>query len=171
MDHEELQQLLDRQSEARQWDGAIDTIEKFVALEPDAFRRGAYLHAAALLASDELRAYDRAIGYATSALDNFFEDPAKLDEAALRRALHSFDVIVRVHTQRRDAEGLDRAYSEVTARLDRANAPRFQAALAKLVDSRVPLKPAPPTMKIAVIAAIAAILLIAGAAAAAIAMR
>ena len=45
-DHQLLQKLLDLYTETKQWKKAVETIERFVALESDAVRKGAYYHAA-----------------------------------------------------------------------------------------------------------------------------
>src|ERR1051326_8679806 len=62
-DHQLLQKLLELYQETRQWKKVVETIERFVALESDGLRRGAYHHAAATVARDELKSLDDAIDY------------------------------------------------------------------------------------------------------------
>ena len=67
--------MLDLYTETKQWKKAVETIERFVALEPDPLRKGAYYHAAATLCRDELKSLDEAVDYYNSALDSFFAQP------------------------------------------------------------------------------------------------
>src|SRR5204863_5300753 len=77
-DHQLLQKVLDLYTETRQWKKAVETIERFIALEPDPLRRGAYYHAAATVCRDELKSLDEAVEYYNRALNSFFEQPERL---------------------------------------------------------------------------------------------
>src|SRR6185436_7299262 len=62
-DHQLLQKLLDIYTETKQWKKAVETIERFISLEQDPVRRGAYNHAAATVCRDELKSLDDAVDY------------------------------------------------------------------------------------------------------------
>src|SRR5258706_9879012 len=97
-DHQLLQKVLDLYTETKQWKKAVETIERFIALEPDTVRRGADYHAAATVCRDELKSLDEAVDYYGRALDAFFSQPEKLPEAMIPRALKSFEAIDKVLT-------------------------------------------------------------------------
>ena len=133
-DHELLQKVLDLCTETRQWKRAVETIERFVALETDSFRRGLYFHAAATLCRDELKSSDEAIDYYACALDQFFEQPDRLDEPQLARALRSFEAIDKLLTTRRDWRAQERAYRDMIKRLPKESDPRFRKLQVGLLD-------------------------------------
>jgi tetratricopeptide (TPR) repeat protein len=60
-DHQLLQKVLDLYTETKQWKKAVETIERFIALESDDVRRGAYYHPAATVCRDELKSLDEAV--------------------------------------------------------------------------------------------------------------
>jgi tetratricopeptide (TPR) repeat protein len=74
-DHQLLQKLLDIYTETKQWKKAVETIERFIALEADTCGAGAYYHAAATVCRDELKSLDDAVDYYNKALDSFFANP------------------------------------------------------------------------------------------------
>ncbi len=116
-DHQLLQKTLDLYTETKQWKKVVETIERFVALESDGIRKGAYNHAAATICRDELKSLDEAIDYYNRALDAFFSNPDKLSEQMLPRALKSFEAIDKVLTTKRDWKGQERAYRDMIKRL------------------------------------------------------
>jgi len=122
-DHQLLQKLLELYSETKQWKKAVETIERFVALESDGPRKGAYYHAAATLCRDELKSLDEAVDYYNRALDSFFANPEKLDDKAIPRALKSFEAIDKVLTTKRDWKAQERAYRDMVKRLPAPNTP------------------------------------------------
>jgi len=131
--HQLLQKLLDLYIEHKQWKKAVETIERFVALEQDPFKKGLYFHAAATLCRDELKSLDEAVDYYDCALDGFFAEPGKLDEQTLARALLSFQAIDAVLTTKRDWKAQERAYRDMIKRLPADNA-RFHKLRVGLLD-------------------------------------
>ena len=125
-DHQLLQKLLELYSETKQWKKAVETIERFVALESDGPRKGAYYHAAATLCRDELKSLDEAVDYYNRALDSFFASPEKLNDQAIPRALKSFEAIDKVLTTKRDWKAQERAYRDMVKRLPAPNTPAGQ---------------------------------------------
>ena len=128
-DHQLLQKLLELYSETKQWKKAVETIERFVALEADGPRKGAYYYAAATLCRDELKSLDEAVDYYNRALDSYFGAPEKLNEQSLPRALKSFEAIDKVLTTKRDWKGQERAYRDMVKRLPQPNTPAGQSAM------------------------------------------
>jgi tetratricopeptide (TPR) repeat protein len=133
-DHQLLQKILDLYTETKQWKKVVETIERFVALENDPVRRGAYYHAAATICRDELKSLDEAVDYYNKALDSFFGDPAKLSEQMLPRALKSFEAIDKVLTTKRDWKAQERAYRAMLKRLPQQPIPMFQKLQVGLLD-------------------------------------
>ena len=127
-DHQLLQKLLELYTETKQWKKAVETIERFVALEADTVRKGAYYHAAATLCRDELKSLDEAVDYYNRALDSFFAQPEKLSDATLPRALKSFEAIDKVLTTKRDWKAQERAYRDMIKRLPAPTTPAGQSA-------------------------------------------
>ncbi|MGE5186228.1 MAG: tetratricopeptide repeat protein, partial [Acidobacteriota bacterium] len=134
-DHQLLQKLLDLYTETRQWKKAVETIERFVALESDGVRKGAYYHAAATVCRDELKSLDEAVEYYNKALDAFFAEPARLPESMITRAMKSFAAIDTVLTTKRDWKGQERAYRHMLKRLPKGGGnPMFQKLQVGLFD-------------------------------------
>src|SRR5262249_14336746 len=79
--HQRMQKVLDLYTETKQWKKAVETIERFIALEADSVRRGSYYYAAATVCRDELKSLDEAVDYYNKALDNFFSVPDKLSDS------------------------------------------------------------------------------------------
>jgi golgin subfamily B member 1 len=133
-DHQLLQKLLDIYTETKQWKKAVETIERFIALESEPVRRGAYYHAAATVCRDELKSLDDAVDYYNKALDSFFEAPERLPEAMIPRALKSFEAIDKVLTTKRDWKGQERAYRDMIKRLPKQGSPVFHKIQVGLFD-------------------------------------
>lgn len=133
-DHQLLQKVLDLYTETKQWKKAVETIERFIALESDTVRRGAYYHAAATVCRDELKSLDDAVDYYNKALDSFFANPERLPEAMIPRALKSFEAIEKVLTTKRDWKGQERAYRDMIKRLPKQGSPMFHRAQVGLFD-------------------------------------
>jgi tetratricopeptide (TPR) repeat protein len=131
--HRLVQKLLDLYIENKQWNNAIATIDRFIALEPDPFRKGLYFHAAATLCRDELKSLDDAVNYYDSALDSFFSEPAQLDEQTMSRAVRSFEAMDVVLTTKRDWKAQERAYRDMLKRLPPDDA-RFHKLRVGLLD-------------------------------------
>ena len=128
-----LQKLLDLYIEHKQFKPAVETIERFIALEQDAFKKGLYFHAAATLCRDELKSLEEAVDYYDCALDSFFAEPDKLDEVTLARALMSFQAIDAILTTQRDWKAQERAYRDMLKRLP-AEGSRFHKLQVRLLD-------------------------------------
>ncbi|MGN6110824.1 MAG: tetratricopeptide repeat protein [Kofleriaceae bacterium] len=133
-DHQLLQKVLDLYTETKQWKKAVETIERFIALEPDSVRRGAYYHAAATVCRDELKSLDEAVDYYNRALDNFFANPDKLPDAMIPRALKSFEAIDKVLTTKRDWKAQERAYRDMIKRMPKQGSPVFHKVQVGLFD-------------------------------------
>ena len=133
-DHQLLQKVLDLYTETKQWKKAVETIERFIALEPDSVRRGAYYHAAATVCRDELKSLDEAVDYYNKALDSFFEAPERLPEAMIPRALRSFEAIDKVLTTKRDWKAQERAYRDMIKRMPKQGTPTFHKIQVGLFD-------------------------------------
>jgi golgin subfamily B member 1 len=133
-DHQLLQKVLDLYTETKQWKKAVETIERFIALEPDTVRRGAYYHAAATVCRDELKSLDEAVDYYNKALDNFFENAERLPEGMIPRALKSFEAIDKVLTTKRDWKGQERAYRDMIKRMPKQGSPTFHKIQVGLFD-------------------------------------
>jgi tetratricopeptide (TPR) repeat protein len=116
-DHQLLQKVLDLYTEQKQWKKVVETIDRFIALESDGVRKGAYYHAAATIFRDELKSLDEAVDYYNRALDSFFANPEKLSEQMIPRALRSFEAIDKVLTTKRDWKGQERAYRDMIKRM------------------------------------------------------
>ncbi|TMQ11339.1 MAG: tetratricopeptide repeat protein, partial [Deltaproteobacteria bacterium] len=133
-DHQLLQKVLNLYTETRQWKKAVETMERFIALESDSLRRGAYYHAAATVCRDELKSLDEAVEYYNKALNSFFEKPERLPEAMIPRALKSFEAIDKVLTTKRDWKAQERAYRDMIKRLPSQGSPTFHKIQVGLFD-------------------------------------
>ncbi|HEY0483245.1 MAG TPA: tetratricopeptide repeat protein, partial [Kofleriaceae bacterium] len=133
-DHQLLQKVLELYTETRQWKKAVETIERFIALESDPVRRGAYYHAAATVCRDELKSLDEAVEYYNKALNSFFENPERLPEGMIPRALKSFEAIDKVLTTKRDWKAQERAYRDMIKRMPKQGSPTFHKIQVGLFD-------------------------------------
>ena len=116
-DHQLLQKVLDLYTEQKMWKKVVETIDRFIALESDSIRKGAYLHASATIYRDELKSLDEAVDYYGKALDSYFGNAEKLSEQMIPRALRSFEAIDKVLTTKRDWKGQERAYRDMIKRM------------------------------------------------------
>jgi tetratricopeptide (TPR) repeat protein len=117
-DHQLLQKVLDLYTETEQWKKAVETILRFVELEKDPLRKGAYYQAAGIICRDKLKALDEAIDYFNVALDNFFADGSeKIPKSALPKVLKAFADIDKILTTKRDWKAQERAYRAMIKRL------------------------------------------------------
>ena len=114
--HRVLQKLLDLQSESGQWKAALDTIDRFLAIEHDPARRGAYLLASANVRRSKLRDEAGALESYEQALDAFFAGEA-LDEATRARALEAFEAVDELLTATKDWKRQEQAYRRMIKRL------------------------------------------------------
>jgi tetratricopeptide (TPR) repeat protein len=120
--HRVLQKLLDLQSETGQWRAALDTIDRFLAIEAEAMRRGAYFVAAAEIKRTHLKDEAGALDTYEEALDAFFADPPEtIPEATRKRALEAFRAIDEIVTAQRDWKRLEQAYRRMIKRLPRTD--------------------------------------------------
>jgi tetratricopeptide (TPR) repeat protein len=133
-DHQLMQKVLDLYTETKQWKKAVETIERFISLEADPVRRGAYYYAAATVCRDELKSLDEAVDYYNRALDNFFSVPEKLPDAMIPRALRAFEAIDKVLTTKRDWKAQERAYRDMIKRLPQKDSPTFHKVRVGLFD-------------------------------------
>ncbi|HEX4450938.1 MAG TPA: tetratricopeptide repeat protein [Kofleriaceae bacterium] len=133
-DRQLLQKVLDLFIDTKQWRKAVEVMERFVALESDAFHKGVYLHAAAAVCRDELKALDEAVDYYGCALDCFFSEPDRLDDQQLPRALKSFEAIDKVLTTKRDWKAQELAYRDMIKRLPKGGDQRFFKLQVGLID-------------------------------------
>ncbi|HWO19719.1 MAG TPA: tetratricopeptide repeat protein [Kofleriaceae bacterium] len=133
-DHQLLQKLLDIYTNTKQWKKVVETIERFIALEADPVRCGAYYHAAATVCRDELKSLDEAVDYYNKALDSFFSNTEKLPEAMIPRALKSFEAIDKVLTTKRDWKAQERAYRDMIKRMPKQGSPVFHKIQVGLFD-------------------------------------
>jgi tetratricopeptide (TPR) repeat protein len=120
-DHALLQKVLDLYTETKQWKKVVETIERFIALETDAIRKGSYYLAAGTIARDELKASDEAIDFYNKSLDSFFADPLKLPKSYLPRALKAFADIDKILTTKKDWKAQERAYRSMIKRLPQSD--------------------------------------------------
>ncbi len=116
-DHALLQQVLDLYTETEQWKKAVETINRFIQLTDKSYIRGSYYQAAGIICRDKLKAHDEAIEYFNNALDAFFEEPEKLPQSMLKRALKAFADIDKILTTKRDWKNQERAYRQMIKRL------------------------------------------------------
>jgi hypothetical protein len=115
--HRVLQKLLDLQSETGQWQAAIETIARFLALEADPRRRGKYLSATAAIRQHELKDPAAAAGDYQRALEAFLHGGDALDEATRKSALEAFESLEELLAAQKDWQKLDRVYRLLIKRL------------------------------------------------------
>jgi tetratricopeptide (TPR) repeat protein len=116
--HRVLQKLLDLQSELGQWKPALDTIARFVALEPDPPRRALYHLASANIRRFKVKDDANALSDLERAIDCFFEAGTGAPDAAVRlRALEAFQGIDEILTEQKEWKKQERAYRAMIKRL------------------------------------------------------
>jgi tetratricopeptide (TPR) repeat protein len=112
--HRILQRVLDLQSEGGQWRPAVDTITRFLELEAEPARRGAYLIASAEIRRTHLKDQAGALDCYETALDEMFrEDP--LRPSTRERALAAFNALREVAGS--DDKYLEQAYRRMIKRV------------------------------------------------------
>ncbi len=116
-DHQLLQKVLDLYTETEQWKKAVEVIQKFIDLEQNNVRRGAYYRAAGNICRDKLKSLDEAIDYYNLSLDNFFEEGTTLPQSMLPTALKCFQAIDKILTTKRDWKAQERNYRKMIRRL------------------------------------------------------
>ena len=97
-DHQLLQKILDLYTETKQWKKVVETIERFVALESDPIRKGAYHHAAATICRDELKCARRS---------GRLLQPRARQLLLESREAHRADAAARAEVVRSDRQGAD----------------------------------------------------------------
>jgi tetratricopeptide (TPR) repeat protein len=111
-----LQRILDLQSETGQWKAAVETIDRFLDVETDRSRRGAYYLASAEIRRMHLKDEVGALAQYETALDEMLgEDP--LRAATRERALDAFHVLRQVVTAAKDWKYLEQSYRRMIKRL------------------------------------------------------
>lgn len=131
---QQLQADLERYTAAKQWPKVVETIERFVELESDSFRRGHYYYAAATICRDELDARDAALDHYNNALDSYFASAEPLAESRLPLAMKGFDSIERLTTKHGDWKLLERAHRKMIVRLKGTTSPTYQQLQTRLFD-------------------------------------
>lgn len=111
-----LQKLLDLQSDSGQWKPALETIDRFLALETEPARRGAYRVASGTIRQEKLKDDAGALAAYEDALDDYFSDP-NLTPADRKRALAAFGLIDELVTAARDWKYQEQAYRRMIKRL------------------------------------------------------
>ncbi len=113
-----LQKLLDLYTETEKWTHAVEIIQRFIALENDPMRKGAYYQAAGTICRDKIKAIDEAVEFFNKALDAYFAQGSDgMSKDFLGRALKPFQDIDRILTQKRDWKNQERAYRAMIKRL------------------------------------------------------
>jgi tetratricopeptide (TPR) repeat protein len=113
-DHRVLQRVLDLQSETGQWKAAVETIDRFLELEDDRARRGAYLVASAEIRRTHLKDPTGALELYETALDEMLKENP-LRTSTRERALDTFNVLRELVSG--DAKYLEQTYRRMIKRL------------------------------------------------------
>lgn len=113
-DHRVLQRILDLQSETGQWKAAVETIDRFLELEDDRARRGAYLVASAEIRRTHLKDPAGALELYETALDEMLKENP-LRASTRERALDTFNVLRELVSG--DAKSLEQTYRRMIKRL------------------------------------------------------
>jgi tetratricopeptide (TPR) repeat protein len=113
-DHRVLQRVLDLQSETGQWKAAIETIDRFLELEDDRVRRGAYLVASAEIRRTHLKDPAGALELYETALDEMLKE-SPLRDSTRERAFAVFNVLRDLVAG--DAKYLEQTYRRMIKRL------------------------------------------------------
>lgn len=111
-----LQRILDLQTETGQWKSAVETIDRFLAIETDRARRGVYYLASAEIRRTHLKDEAGALDCYETALDEMFrEDP--LQTATRERALDAFHALRELLTADKAYKQLEQSYRRMIKRL------------------------------------------------------
>ena len=114
--HRILQRILDLQSETGQWKSAVETIDRFLEVETDRARRGAYHVASAEIRRAHLKDDPGARDCYEAALDEMLKDEP-LVAATRERALDAFHALRELITADQDWKYLEQAYRRMIKRL------------------------------------------------------
>jgi golgin subfamily B member 1 len=125
-DRSTLHALVNVSSQLGRWDRTIAAITSLAQLEGDPIRRGKYYLAAAVIHRDERRCSPDAVIAYELALDALFEDPERLSDEEMQRALAAFARIDAILTEQRDWQRQEVAYRRMLRRYP----PGGRAALA-----------------------------------------
>jgi tetratricopeptide (TPR) repeat protein len=112
-----LQKLLDLQSESGQWQGALDSIARFLELETDPRRRGKYLLAMAAIRREKTKDEPAALDDYERALHAFLDSGDALDEATRASALEAFWNLDELLVALKEWQRQDRAHRLMIKRL------------------------------------------------------
>ncbi|HEX5061998.1 MAG TPA: tetratricopeptide repeat protein, partial [Kofleriaceae bacterium] len=118
--HRILQRILELQTETGQWKPAVETIERFLAVETDAARRGAYHIASAEIRRTHLKDDAGALECYETAIDEMFrEEP--LREATRERALDAFHALRELVTADKNWKYLEQCYRRMIRRVPKGD--------------------------------------------------
>jgi golgin subfamily B member 1 len=104
-DHKVLHKLLIAYQETRQWEKAIECIQRISDLDDRAAAKSKYAYTIAVITRDELKDADGAVQKFNEALD--------LDSDQLK----AFEAINKLFTQKKDWKGLERAFRKMVHRV------------------------------------------------------
>jgi tetratricopeptide (TPR) repeat protein len=114
--HRILQRLLDLQSETGQWKAAVETIDRFLDLETDPARRGAYFLAAAEISRTELKDRRGSIERFERGIDELLQE-SPLGAGARTRALEAFRAVHELAAADKSWKLLEQAHRRMIKRL------------------------------------------------------
>ena len=113
-----LQRILDLQSETGQWKPAVETIDRFLSIETDKARRGAYYLASAEIRRTHLKDETGALEFYERALDEMFsEDP--LRPSTRERGLDAFHALRELVSAAGNWKYLEQSYRRMIKRMDK----------------------------------------------------
>ncbi|HEY5926450.1 MAG TPA: tetratricopeptide repeat protein [Kofleriaceae bacterium] len=119
--HRILQRILELQSETGQWKAAVETIERFLAVETDKARRGAYHLASAEIRRTHLMDEAGALECYETAIDEMFrEEPMR--DATRERALDAFHALRELVSAEKNWKYLEQSYRRMIKRLAKDDA-------------------------------------------------
>jgi golgin subfamily B member 1 len=111
-----LQRILDLQTETGQWKAAVETIDRFLAIETDHALRGVYYLASAEIRRTHLKDEAGALDCYETALDEMFrEEPQRA--ATRERALDAFHALRELLTADKNWKHLEQSYRRMIKRL------------------------------------------------------
>jgi tetratricopeptide (TPR) repeat protein len=118
--HRILHRILELQTEGGQWKPAVETIERFLALETDHARRGAYHIASAEIRRTHLKDDAGALECYETAIDEMLrEEP--LRDATRERALDAFHALRELVTADKNWKYLEQTYRRMIKRLPKGD--------------------------------------------------
>lgn len=118
--HRILHRVLELQTESGQWKPAVETIERFLAVETDHARRGAYHIASAEIRRTHLKDGAGALECYETAIDEMLrEEP--LRDATRERALDAFHALRELVTADKNWKYLEQTYRRMIKRLPKGD--------------------------------------------------